>query len=144
MSYASVGDIQYEFKNITFSSSTTPTSTAVSEFITQTEALVNSKLSTRYTTPITGTESLSLVKMIVVTIVSRRIKEIIAVKTGKPEVDTETKGAMAFDPMKMLLDISMNRAQLNDAQLASSGDGVSSFASSNDIPATFLKDTKQW
>lgn len=148
MSYATTSDIQGEFKNITFSGSTAVTSTQVSGFLTDADAMINARLAPKYQVPITGSNSLVIVKLIAIKLVKHRILEIIKVKTGKTSEDQDSQGKktleeQAFD---LINDIVKDKLLLTDATLATTADGVRSYSNDNadSIPYVFQRGSKQW
>jgi len=133
-----------EFKNITFSATSSVTSDDVTEFISQADAFINSQLANKFTVPVTGTEALKIVKRLSIWLVTGRIKAILKVKTGQ---DIGDQGAetdlikMAKDELK---ELSKGKSSLIDAPLISSADGVKSFAVDEGLEFTFKKGVDQW
>ena len=144
MAYCTASDVQSEFKKLTVGASTPVTSTEITEFIVQADALINARLANRWITPITGTESLSIIKMISILLVKERIEKILSVKTGKPEGSQEQDEPAQDTGLGMLNQIMDGKLLLTDATLANSKDGVSSYNVDNDIEATFDSTGDLW
>lgn len=145
MAYTTVSAIQDEFKNITFSASTYPTSTAVSEFITQEEYLLDAEVGTVYTTPITGTMALSVMKLMSTLMVKARVMEILTVKTGSSDEDQGNPADDLRQRVRDMLDkIKSKLLILSDETLLETSGGVRDYNSNNDITQTFKATTDQW
>jgi len=144
MAYCTTANVQSEFKDITFSASTSITSTEISDFIDQADAEINGRVGLVYVTPITGSIALLIIKSISIGIVTQRVKDILAVKTGNPDVEQEGRTNSAIAARKMLDEIVSGKMLLTDAVKRSSGDGVKSYTSINNIEHVFEKETNQW
>jgi phage gp36-like protein len=150
MPYATVADITSEFKDIDFSASNAAvTTTEVEKFLTETDALINATVANRYTTPITGTISLLIVKKIEIDIVCCRVAKILNLKKEVPTpnnsiVQEMNYGAACKKSEKLLEDISSGGLELPDAPVSDSSPGISSYNADNNILPIFERDTKQW
>lgn len=142
MAYCTYTDVQSEFKSMTFSASTAVTDTEVTEFIVQSDAVINSYVSSRYQVPVTGSSALSFLKWISIQIVRERIIKILASKTGVVEPDQ----LEAEKPMWQVLleDIRKGALQLVGATLVNTGGGVRSGNVENGITQTFDVTAQQW
>jgi phage gp36-like protein len=145
MAYATSTEVVGEFKDLTVAASGTNISDAdMARFLADADAEINSRLSVKYTTPITGTEALVLMRMIECWMVKHRIEKILEVKTGRP-VDSQEGGKslrqQALDLIKAIVE---GNVKLTDATLASTGDGVGSYTSENGTEHIFDRDTVQW
>lgn len=147
MAYSVVADVQAEFKNLTFSSSTYPTDTSVTAFIAQADAFIDSKLGMKYVVPITAAQALLIVKTISVWLVAARVKEIIRVKLGATAVEQETREGdlrqMALDMLKEYIGPEFTSI-LPGADLASASDGVRSYVVDNSISNQVDTQKAQW
>lgn len=143
--YASVSDVASEFKTITFGAATPVKDTEVDAFIEQFEAYADARLSGTYTVPITGTNSLKIMKMITVWCVADRVREIMQVKNiGAPEVQQGTRPMNScYEAKKILEQIRMKDVILTDA-VALSDSGFDSFTSKNGLENFYKKDVDQW
>jgi len=143
MAYSTNSDVQSEFKNLTYSSGGI-TSAEVDEFIDQEDAFIDGIVGRKYTTPITGTYALRIIKNISIQLVTSRIKRILAVKTGIPETEQDSSGNLFGQAKTKLDDIAAGRLLLSDATLGNTSDGVDSFAVSDDLEHIFKRDEQQW
>ena len=143
MAYSTNSDVQSEFKNLTYSSGGI-TSAEVDEFIDQEDAFIDGIVGRKYTTPITGTYALRIIKNISIQLVTSRIKRILAVKTGIPETEQDSSGNLFGQAKTKLDDIAAGRLLLSDATLGNTSDGVDSFAVSDDLEHIFKRDVQQW
>jgi len=145
VAYSIYTDVQAEFKNITFSSSSSVKDTEVTEFITQADAYIDSRLGLKYTVPITGVESLKICKRLSIWLVTGRIKRILRVKTGVQTGEQDTIDGdletLARNEIEMILD---GLLLLSDATLATTADGFRSYAVDEDLEYTFTREDDQW
>lgn len=143
MAYCTNTDVSSEFKGITFSSSTPVTADEVTEFIAQSDAVIDGYLNNKYVTPITGASSLAIVKMISIYMVSKRVKAILRVKTGGTG-ETENRGDFEDMAKSLINDLKSSKLNLPDATLVQSGGGIDSYTNTNDVPHIFDRDKDQW
>lgn len=144
MAYSTTAQVVAEFKTLNVGASSPVSTTDVERFIQEADALIDSYLSKRYATPITGTNALIMVRNISIMLVAQRIKDILRVKTGREESSQDGRGNLRDYAMKLLNDIVDRRVDLSDATVASTGQGVASYVSSNDVPFIFERGTEQW
>lgn len=148
MAYSVLADIQNEFKNTTFTTTSAPTSTVItSTFIPQADAEIDSIVGLRYSTPITGTNALLRMKQLSTWLVTARVRETLRVKTGD---SIPQQGARDGDLRKMALDaldkISKGTSLLSDATLANAVEGLASYATKIDTSEAlfFNKNSDQY
>lgn len=145
MAYSVVADIQNEFKDTVFSSTTAVTDDDVEDFITSADALIDSYLSSKYVVPFLDVTSLALMKMISIWLVKARILSILSVKspqaptTQEPDTPNLYKQAMA-----LLKDIKDGKIQLTGATLISSEDGLTSYLMNEDVSYDFHRQENDW
>lgn len=144
MAYSVYGDVSSEFKGMAFGASTTPTSTEVTEFIAQADAEIDARLGVKYVTPISGTKSLVICKILSIKISAQRVRDVIAVKSGNKEVDSEAGTNSKKEALAMINDILNDRLLLSDATSNSSQDGFASFNVDNNEEFEMKKGTNQW
>ena len=84
MAYCSESDVKIEFKNITWDTSGGIASATVAEWTVQESAVIDSYLSERYVIPVTGTNSLSVLKKVAILLTSHRVKMALQVKSIDP------------------------------------------------------------
>lgn len=151
MAYATVGDIQSEFREISFDddSGDAISEAEVTEFIDQEEAIINATISNRYEVPVTGAESLKILKMISIAYVAYRVAKILNLKDDLPipkgfVPQTLNEGSAFVKAQKQLMAIQSGKIILNDAVARSTGQGVKSYNAENSISSLWERDKKQW
>lgn len=152
MAYASNTDVAAEFKALSanggFNSGTNPTDAQVDEWCTRASNFMDSKIAGKYAVPITGTNSLSLMKEICVWLVATRVSKVTGLQTGDNKVSGNA-GKVDYDKKAMdtLVEIQSGKMKLSDAPLATSTDGAESYTNDNasDLqPPTFTRAGKNW
>lgn len=148
MAYSALTDIQAEFRNVTFSSSTTPTDATVTSFIAQADAEIDAKVGLRYAVPIDTTAcpvSAITLKRLSAWLVVARIKEILKVKTGDAATSQDSRGGdigkMARDQLEQ---IAQGKYLLSDAPLVNDTEGLGGWGVAAGEALSFDKDTVQW
>ena len=130
MTYAEVLDIQNEFRNIVFDSSFDITDAKVTSFLEQTDAEINLCLSNKYIVPITGVESLKILKRIEIAIVAARVASILDLKqfANQPSKIKQEFNKKDFQDFarKQLDNLKNERITLIDATLIDQDFGMSS------------------
>lgn len=148
MAYSSITNIQYEFKDVTFSSSTAMTTAKVTQYMADADAEIDCTLAVKYTTPITGTQSLVLIGQIAVWLVKDRINETLQVKTGDDKTSQTGGKSYRQKAVDMLNDLASGKKVLTDAALKTSADGVQSYNNNNsdddDTANVFQRGVDQW
>lgn len=147
MSYSTLTDIQGEFRSIQFTASSAVTDSKVISFIKQADQYIDAKLSKKYVTPITGTNSLVIINQISTFLVTQRVRNILEVKTAVSDVQQATR-SVDLNKMaeQMLKDIIESVIILPDAVLQSGHGGVDSFNASSPecVPNQFQYGRNQW
>lgn len=147
MSYATIVNIQDEFRDITFDTSTDITSVRVQEFLDQADAEINLMLGSRYETPITGVESLKIVKRIEIAIVAARVASILDLK-GKSQnsiIKQEFNKKDYEKESRELLDrLKDQDFILPDAVLLDTSYGMKSSLVDDGVTPIFKKGVDQW
>lgn len=144
MAYCTEANVQAEFKAISFGASTAVTSSQVAEFIAEVDAYIDGRIGLIYETPITGTASLLIMRMISRRLVANRIKGILAVKTGNSSTDQDAKQDTSEEVSELLEMIVNGEYRLSDATLRDSSNGVKSPNVSLVSAHTFQAGVKQW
>ena len=151
MSYVDVAGITSEFKNIDFTATGAVLSTdEVTQFILETSAVIDSRLSSRYVTPITGTISLLIVRKICIDFVAFRVAKILNLKKSLPLpekliVQELNEGSAYVESRNMLDSLQNGSVTLPDAvRVATTETGLSSYNTTNSITPTFKRSTYQW
>jgi phage gp36-like protein len=144
MAYCTSDQVQGEFKKLRADSTSPIDLTEIDRFIEEADAIIDSYLSKRYETPVTGATSLIIVRNISIMIVAQRIKDILRVKTGDEPTSQDGRGNLNDRAMKMLKDIVDRNIDLPDATATDTDEGVQSYVSSNEVPFIFERETVQW
>jgi len=148
MTYAAVADIQNEFRKITFDGSSDFTDVRIQGFLDEADAQINLCLSNKYVIPITGVQSLLVLKRIEIAIVSARVAAIIDLKQYQNQdkvIKQEfNKRDYATESMKLLKDLQEEKITLIDADLINSDYGMSSTLIDDCIQPIFKKYKDQW
>jgi phage gp36-like protein len=148
MTYATATDISREFRSVTFEADTDISDTDITSFLDEADAIINTCLNNKYITPITGTESVKVLKRIEIAIVAARIASILDLKqqqnqpsTIKQEFNKKDMEQWAF---KYLKDLENEVKTLPDATLKSGNFGMKSNFLSLQDGAFFKKSVDQW
>ena len=131
MAYCTQAQVESEFADITFSSTTKVTDTDVARFIAETDALIDGRLGLKYQVPIVGASSLVIVRMIAIAIVAARVRKILEIQNSTPGTSQQVQGKDQFDPWKALDQIVKGELKLSDSSLASTEDGIASYVAEN-------------
>lgn len=146
MSYISVDDVLLEFKALTVNASTAITSAKIQQYITTEEAVINGKIAGLYSVPIAASASISfsIMQGLALAAVRARILPIVAVKTGKDDLDQGGASDLR-EYVKETLDMIRNREMiLVDATLVDANGGIDSYNVDESVEAVFDKDVEQW
>lgn len=147
MAYSTSTEVQSDFKNLVFSTTTLVTTADVEGFITEADALINSYVGQKYTTPITAVgDALNLMKLCSRTLVRDRIKQIMEVKQlQNTTANQETRGGFGTsNVMKLLEKIAKGELKLADAAELIEGGAFYSSNYACDVEPVFRKDCKDW
>lgn len=147
MAYTTSTEVQADFKNITFSTTTLVTTADVVQFIAEIDALINSYVGMKYEIPVLAdSEALALLKLFSRTLVADRIKKVLEVKQAtSTAVNQDVRGAYSTrDVMSALNSIKKGELKLSGATALVSGGGFYSSNAANDRKRTFHKDCKEW
>jgi len=150
MGYCTVDDIKADFKGLQISSSGTAVTIAeAEEIISQVSNYIDGRIGLRYVVPVvaaTYVEAGSILKMIATFMAGERIKNIIEVKTGVSQLDSE--GKQIIDSIRSykndLKMIAEGYLLLKDVPLKASASGVSSFNSDNCVEHVVDVTKQQW
>lgn len=148
MPYSTKEEIESDFKNMDFTSTSNVTETDVDGFILEADALINSYVGMKYVIPVTAdATSLSLLKLFSRTLVADRIKKILEVKQETSKgANQDVRGAYSTkDVMAALEKIKKDQLMLPGAETLV-GDGGTFYSSNyaNSVCPVVEKDSKQW
>lgn len=148
MSYCSVSDVQSDFKSIVFASGQLITDTAVTQFIVEAGALIDSYVGARYVTPITANaSSVALMSLYCRTLVAARIRGILENKQATnidANQNVKADGFGVNDVMRSLREIKNNESVLSGASLILTSAGFYSNNDATGVTPKFHKNRKQW
>jgi len=148
MAYTTYTEIEADFKNITFASSgSSIIQSEVTQFIVESDALINSYVGSRYSIPVTSGDGLNLLKLLSRSLVSARIKRILEVKQEKQTDANQSVTGVLLSPtavIKILENIRDDKLNLDGAISLVSSNGFYSNNYSNDVEPVIKKDEKQW
>lgn len=148
MAYTTYTEIEADFKNITFASSgSSIIQSEVTQFIVESDALINSYVGSRYSIPVTSGDGLNLLKLLSRSLVSARIKKILEVKQEKQTDANQSVTGVLLSPtavIKILENIRDDKLNIDGAVPLVSSNGFYSNNYSNDIEPVIKKDEKQW
>ena len=143
MAYSTNADVSKEFKNIDITEGLIDTG-RINGYIVQADAYINGRIGLIYETPVTGTESLAILKEISIGFVAQRIAFILETKSITPKGDQAVPKDLATEAKERLQMIVDRELLLSDATELSTESGVKSFTSSNVVERKFLINTEQW
>lgn len=147
MAYATTAEIQADFKDTTFDSTSNVKDTEVTQFIVEADALINSYVGARYIVPVAAGEGLQMLKLFSRCLVTARIKKILEVKQDKNTDANQNVVGVLFSPsqvMKLLESIRDDKLELIGATPLTSSSGFYNNNVANNICPVIKKDLKQW
>lgn len=148
MAYSVAADIEADFKDLSFTTTSNVKAADVTQFIVEADALINAYVGTVYTVPVvTAGEGLSLLQLLSRSLVTARVKRIMEVKQDKNPDPSQNVVGVLLSPtavMKILNDIQQKNIALSGASPLTSGLGFVSANVDNSVCPTIKKDCKQW
>ena len=148
MAYSTAAEIQQDFKNADFSTSTNVTTAAVTQFIVEADALIDHYVGQRYVVPVTASAStLSLLKLFSRSLVADRVRAILEVKQATNVDGNQNPRRNLLTYVEVLAEL--KKIQKSDLELVGATALVSSgpFYSSNaslGVEPVAKKDVRQW
>lgn len=147
MAYTTFAQVQEDFKDMAFTSTSNVRDTDVTQFIKEHDALINAKVGQVYVVPITTGEGLDLMSLLSRSLTAARIKRIMEVKQEKSIDANQNVVSTLLTPkevMKILDDISKKNMVLDGGVLLSSTGGFSNGNNNRGVKPVVRKDIKQW
>lgn len=146
MAYSTFADIEKDFPNTSFTSTTKVTDSDIDDFITDADAMIDSYLAGRYEVPVTaGASALSLLRLYSRTLVSDKVKGILEIKQASGNNTQNVRsGLTTKDVIKQLEAIRDGAAQLPGAALALKAGGLQSFNVKEGRETRFHMDEEEW
>lgn len=142
MAYSTNSDVTNEFKS--FDTSGKITTAKIDEWIGQADAYIDGRVGTVYTTPVTGTNSLKILKEISIGLVAQRISRVLEVKSITPKGDQYIPKDLIKKAEKRLDMIVKRELLLSDAKERSTHNGVKSYSKDNTVNRVFDQTKDQW
>lgn len=147
MAYTTKDEIQADFKDTTFDSTSNVKDTEVTQFIVEADSLINSYVSAKYVVPVTAGEGLQTLKLFSRCLVTARIKKLLEVKQEKNSDANQNVVGVFLSPtqiIKMLENIRDDKMPLVGATPVSTRGGFYNKNVADDISPVINKDEKQW
>lgn len=150
MSYCEQSDIEADFKNITFDTTTAVTADQLSDWIDQESVYIDARIGLRYAIPVVQNlypNAFILLKRICIFRVSERVRNKLEVKTNvsqKQDSDEKYEKNRVRTPNDDLDLIIKGLLLLKDVPLLSAGSGVSSFNTDIAYVHKFDVGKQQW
>ena len=148
MAYCEKADVLADFKALAVEDSGTVITTAkLSDIIDEESAHMDGRIAVRYAVPVTEPAAAMLIlKRICVFLVAERVKNILEVKTGNAQLESDKKQPFnsVRTPKEDLDDIAKGDLLLIGAPLASAALGVTSFNSESCVSHVIDVARQQW
>ena len=148
MAYTTAIEVQGDFKDTTFSTTSNVTTANVDQFIVESDSLINSYVGTVYTVPVTTPgDGVNLLKLLSRSLVTARIKAVLQVKQDTNNDANQSIVGVLLSPtavMKILKDIQNKDLSLTGAEALTSGAGFYSHNVADSIESVMKKDERQW
>jgi len=143
MAYSLNSDVIDEFKSLDTTNGVIDT-TKIDEWIDQADAYINGRIGLLYETPVTGTESLKVLKQISIGLVAQRIVHILETKSITPKGDQAIPKDLITEAKEKLQMIVDRLLLLSDATERSTEQGVRSYTEENTVTRKFDQTKDQW
>lgn len=142
MAYSTVANVQTLIKWTTFSSTSKVTTTEVTEFINEADAIINNRISSVYQTPITDSDDIEILKYISCRLAAFEVANALVLQTaGKlPEITSKWKE----DADKRLMQIISRDLLLPNSTENDSTRGLYSFTSHGNSDNDHESTGPQW
>lgn len=147
MAYSTHANVAAEVKLTSgFSSTSAPTDSQVTSIIADCDAEIDGMLATKYQLPLAQAGALAIMKAISIALALDRVKSIMQINEAADQTGGRLNPELhpAYAARKRLSKIINGDIVLIGETLASSGDGVKSYAADNALQPTFERDTVQW
>lgn len=150
MGYCTVEDLKSDFKSIEIEATGTKVTIAeAEEIIEQVSSYINGRIGVKYVVPVSlsdTTDAMRILKQISIFLAGERLKNILEIKTGETQLDSEQKQSrnIARTPKDDLDLIVKGLLLLPGATLAGAAQGVSSFNSDNCVGHQMDVTRQQW
>jgi len=142
MAYSTNSDVVDEFKNLDTTGKITLEK--INSWILQADAYINGRIGLIYQTPVTGEESLEVLKEISIGFVAQRIAYVLETKSITPKGDQYIPKNLIKQAEDRLSMIVNRKLLLSDATEVSTDAGVSSYSGENTVTRAFDQSKQQW
>lgn len=143
MAYSLNADVIDEFKSIDTTNGKITTA-KIDEWISQADAYIDGRVGLIYDTPVTGANSLSILKWISIGLTAQRIAQVLATKSITPKGEQCIPKDLIKEAEFKLGLIANRKLILDDATEKSSTSGVSSYTGENTVNRAFDQSKQQW
>lgn len=144
MAYSTLALVTSEFKAVSFTATSAVKDIEVEQWIIEADAYIDGRIGLIYSTPVTGTKSLEILKTISIGIVAQRIARVMEVKSTTAKGDQLIPKDLILEAEKKLDMIVNRQLLLSDASFISTTQGVKSYTSSNTVLRAFDQSKAQW
>lgn len=145
MAYCTEADVLREFKSLVISSDTSIKTADVAAWIAEADAEIDARVGLIYATPVTGTNSLLVVRSMSVGLVAGKIREVLRVKSGLKQTEQDNSTDSAKVARTKLDKIVKREMKLSDASLVDNDQGLQSYNSGlSTDERVFKKGIAQW
>jgi len=144
MAYSTSTLVASEFKSIEISTTTKITTAEVTQWIVEADEYIDGRIGLIYSTPVTGTKSLEILKTISIGLVAQRLAHAMEMKNITPKGDQAVPKDLIAEAKERLQMIVERKLLLSDATAISSTQGVKSYSGSNTVTRTFDQSKTQW
>lgn len=142
MAYSTNSDVVDEFKSLDTTGKITLEK--INTWIVQADAYINGRIGLLYQTPVTGAESVEILKEISIGFVAQRISRVLELKSITPKGDQYIPKDLIKKAELRLQMIVDRKLLLSDADERSTQAGVSSYSSENTVNRAFKQEKTQW
>lgn len=144
MAYSTNALVASEFKSITFSTDTKIKSSEVDQWITEADEYIDARIGLVYSTPVTATKSLEVLKTISIGLVAQRVSRAMEIKSITPTGDQYIPKDLILEAKERLQMIVDRKLLLSDATEITTHGGVSSYSNDNTVTRKFDQTKDQW
>jgi hypothetical protein len=149
LAYTTRQEIEADFKDTNFTTTSNVRIKDVEQFIVESDALINAYVGTVYTVPVTTAgQGLSLLKLLSRSLTATRVKAILKVKqeTASKDANQNVLDTLlsTAQVMKILRDIQEKTIALEGASALTSGGGFYSNNVNEDVEPVITKEDKLW
>lgn len=120
------------------------TTVKIDALILQSDAYIDGRICQIYSTPVTGTQSLLILKKISIGLTADRVANILRINSKSKDQEQLNNKDLIKEAKEDLKLIANKDLSLQDATLLGSSGAVSSYTLSNEVTRSFNQGTRQW